>query len=883
MVGVAPVPVVMDPTEEHLAGVRNAAPGDLMSKAATDNFRAELLGQVEESSSWNKHGVEFGSSLVSGIGGTAYWAIAGRCGGGFAGKIVGTALTSGLLRLGVESQLEDIFLDSKEHTTKKEKFLWGVVDGFAGVVGTAAEARASQSYARKLGTDYLGVGISEGLAATAGRKAVENSLEAKFRMNAVRGVTGGAAGGLAWSLPHELYNHGSELDTIEGRSNLTRSVLLGTILGGVAGTVMSTSITALTNARDLSGYAAASLRGDAGLTKVRLLHFNDLHSSLLGDEATLSQLVTKTDQLRLDAKNRGLTALVFDAGDNFSGTPEAGLSEVGYIETRAINEHMQVDAFVPGNHVADRGNAEVDVAGWVGVIDRIGGELKRELPAVAANIEAVDFPGFSGPEGVLYRPYRVLEVKGPNGASERIGVVGLVTEELVLAANRGDLKYIDAQGAANRWIAHLNKPVSEGGEGINKVILLSHLGRNEDLKLAQNVKGVSYVISAHSHDAEPVIVWGKNAATGWDVPVMQAGSQAKWLAQADLTFRADGAADKYRTFGRLHPIDRTIEHHPGTRQFLLDKLGPVAELENVKLDAVVGATFNMDGIRGSEGRQTELGTLICKAMLDGVNRRLPAMNVARAEQGLKPLEQIPIILKLTGEVREALPAGVPSQRQIAKMFLNTGSVERETREMVSVAVTGQELERILNFGLADFPKPIHLKATDSGWPKVTRVLREVFGDYPDEPFHDYRGYFLQTDGLKYRMDLSKPVGARVDGIKVIDPSTGNFVPAESGQTYRVLTYNYPLEQWNKNGIFGAKLQAASEQAARQHVQAEPIRLSQVTLMSEWLERQGTVSPALYLSDNITNITPGRWQPMVRPRPLSVIGAFEAAAQERSKD
>jgi len=846
-----------------------------------NNFQAELMGQAQESgTSWTKLGVEFSGSLVSGIGGTAFWAIAGRGGFGLATKVLGTAATSGLLRLGVESELEDIFLDPKEHTTGKEKFLWGMVDGFAGVAGTAAEARAAQWYGKKLGTAYLGPGVSDGLAATAGRKAVENSLDPKFRMNAVRGVAGGATGGFVWGVPHELYNHGDELGTKDGWSKFGRSLLLDTAFGGVTGGVLSTSITALANAKDLTMYAAASIRGDAGLTKVRLLHFNDLHSSLLGDEATLSQLVTKSEQLRSDAKQKGISSLLFDAGDNFSGTPEAGASDVGLVETKAINKYMKVDAFVPGNHVADAGNAEVDVDGWVRVIKQIRGEL-GDIPGVAANIELPGHPGFSGPTGTVYRPYRIVEVTGGNGASERVGVVGLVTEELVNAAKRGDLVYLDAEREATRWIGHLNTPKSEGGEGVNKVILLSHLGRNEDLRLAQNVKGVSYIISAHSHDAEPVIVWGKNAATGWDVPVLQAGSQAKWLAQSDLVFKPNGAADKYRTVGRLHEIDKSVPHHPATREFLLRELGSMTELENQKINATVTGIFDMDGVRGSEGRQTELGTLISKAVLDGVNRRIPFMTSSGVE--FKPLAPIPIMLKHTGEIREALPAGVPSMRQVAKMFLNTGSVDRETRELVVVSMTGKELESALNFGVADFPTPIHLKQGERGWPKVARAIKEVFGDYPQEPFHDYPGNFLQTEGLKYRMDLSKPVGSRIDGIQVVDASTGNFVPIDKAKSYQVLTYNHPLEKWNKNGVFGFALRVGGEQAVRKHVQAESIPLSQVTLMAEWLERSRVISPLQYRSDNIVNLTPGRWEPMVKPRPIATIGALEVGATAWSKD
>jgi 5'-nucleotidase/UDP-sugar diphosphatase len=541
---------------------------------------------------------------------------------------------------------------------------------------------------------------------------------------------------------------------------------------------------------------------------------------------------------------------------------------------------MGADAFVPGNHVADAGNAEVDIDGWHRAIMRIRTELNRDIPGVAANIEVPKYPGFAGPEGEIYRPYRVVEIPGAGGQTERVGVVGLVTHELTDAAKMGDITYLNPEKSAEQWISHLNKPVSEGGEGINKVIVLSHLGRNEDVSLARNVKGISYIVSAHSHDAEPVILWGKNAQTGWDVPILQAGSQAKWLAQTDLTFKPTGAADKYRTFGQLHRIDSSVPHDPAIRDFLHQNLGPMLDLENHKLPAeVVGGSFHIDGARGSDGSQTPLGYLISKGVKEGVNRRLPALNQIRAQEGLEPLEPVTIMLKHTGEIREELPQGVPSVRSVAKMFLNTGSVERETRELAIAKLSGDELQKVLNFGVEDFPRPMHIQE-ERGWSKVARSFKDIFAGPPETPHHDYPGNFLQTDGLRYSIDLSKPPGARVSNIEVLDAATNQYVAVDPSKEYRVLTYNHPIEKWNKNGVFGPELKAAGEQAIRQHVDAQSIPLSQVDLMSEWLENHPRIAPSDYVSDNITNLTPPAWRPTVKPTPGTIGGIATDAATDR---
>lgn len=842
----------------NLAAPQNR--GDAVMAEAAMNLRQDLT-HGSAGHSWEKTGAELTGTMAAGIAGSAVWAIAGRTELGIPLRVISTILASGGARVGVQGGIEHFFVPEKEKSSARELFGWGVVDGAAAVAGSAAEARMANWYTKRLGMGYLGAGISESLAETAGKKAIENSLEAKFKFSVVRGITGGATGGFVWGVPHELYNARTGLDTTAGWQHVADSLVKDTMLGGITGGAFAGTITAATNARDVAGYTLAKLTGDAGQTKMQLLHFNDMHSSLLGTESTLPQLSTKVNDLRADAARKGISSKLFDAGDNFSGTPEAGLSRAGYVETRAIND-MGADGFVPGNHVADAGNADVDVTGWYEGIMRIRHELGRDIPGVAANIEVPKYPGFTGPNGTIYRPYRIMEVAGANGQTERVGLVGLVTKELEDAAKDGQIKYLDAETEANRWISHLNKPVSEGGEGINKVIVLSHLGRNEDLALARNVKGISYIVSAHSHDAEPVMLWGKNHQTGWDVPIMQAGSQAKWLAESQLSFKPSGAADKYRTFGQLHRISEDIPHDPKVQSFLEQHLGPMLDLENQKLDASVARPFHIDGARGSAGGQTPLGFLISKAVKDGVNEHLPELNAARAAQGLEPLEPVTIMLKHTGEIREELPAGAPSYRTVAKMFLNTGSVERETRELAIAKLTGSELEKVLNFGVEDFPSPMN--TGERGWAKVSGALKQMFQGEPPAQLHDYPGNFLQTDGLKYSIDLSKSPGQRVSNIEILDGATNQYRPVDPNESYRVLTFNHPIEKWNKNGVFGPELQSAGEAGIRAHVDAQSVPLSQVDLTIDYMNKAHILDPSAFNSDNITNLTPPSWRPTVRP-------------------
>jgi hypothetical protein len=186
---------------------------------------------------------------------------------------------------------------------------------------------------------------------------------------------------------------------------------------------------------------------------------------------------------------------------------------------------------------------------------------------------------------------------------------------------------------------------------------------------------------------------------------------------------------------------------------------------------------------------------------------------------------------------------------------------------------------VLNFGVSDFPTP--MQTGERGWARVSSGIKQMFSGEPAAQLHDYPGNFLQTDGLKYSIDISKPPGQRVSNVQILDPATNTYRPVNPDETVRVLTFNHPIEKWNKNGVFGPELQAAGEDAIRAHVDAQNVPLSQVDLTIDYLKKNAILDPSAYLSDNITNLTPPAWQPTVRPT-VGTIGGIATDGQ-REKD
>lgn len=830
---------------------------------------------------------DIAGSLSAGIVGTCVWSLSSKSKYGLAAQVIYTALSAGTTKVAVKSGFESVLLPSEYHKTSSTDFGWGIVDGFAGVAGSKVDQMASAAYTRRLGYRYAGRAIGAEMAATVGEKALTNSIRDRIALSAVRGTTGGMAGSFVWSVPHALHHNSEKLNTMEGWRNVGGEVSVNTLVGTAFGGVFASGITTVANGRDIYRYARGAVQGDRGVTRIDVLHFNDTHSAIIGEQASLPQLATEANRLRAQSAAQGRNSLLFELGDNYSGNVVAGYTKTGLVETKAV-QIMKPDGFIPGNHVADAGMGKVDIKGWVDNMRSLRQEL-GELPAIATNLEVPGVAGIVGETGI-YKPYRILEVAGKSGAKEKIGVIGLVTEELEAVADRA-IQYRPHLEAAERTIAKLNE------QGIDKIIVLSHLGRGKDVELATQLKGkVSAIVGAHSHDIEPVPLWIRNAHNGSDIPVVQAGSKSGWLGELNLAIKTDGTADKYRTFGRLHEIHSGIKPHPEMKAYIESQIGDVASLAQKTYPAKITEPFSMQGVRGEDGRQTALGSLVSKGLLTEVNERLPQVNEQRALLGLQPLQPLQIMLKHTGDIRESVVPGTVDHLKLSNVFINTGTAERELNELCTIRVTGDQLKRILSFSTHDLaPAPV----ARTGF---LQDLRSLFSGRKSIDAHDYSGNFIQPEGIRYSFNRALPADKRILSVEVFDRATNKFVPLEGSKTYEALTLFHPVDKWGKTGlltrnrldpnyhsaenwVFGKEMMSAE---ARALVNAQPVKLSQVDMLAAYLQRQGTVSPKNFVApETIRDLTPKPWVPPLKPAFFPVIATpsgdvFTGNASQRNK-
>ncbi len=215
---------------------------------------------------------------------------------------------------------------------------------------------------------------------------------------------------------------------------------------------------------------------DRGLV---ILHCNDTHSHFEAEHSQRNlnhggviERAAFIDSVRnAEGEDR---VLLLHAGDFSQGT--SYFTELqGEFEIEIINI-LKYDVVTLGNHEFDNG------------IEALTERLKklRTTKMVCANLDLSPFE--------LDRyvdPYAILVKNGI-----KVGVIGLEAElkGSVSATISDRIPQLDNTEVVNKWAEHL-----KNSEGCQLVIVLSHLGYEEDQTLVPSIRNVDLVIGGHSH------------------------------------------------------------------------------------------------------------------------------------------------------------------------------------------------------------------------------------------------------------------------------------------------------------------------------------------------------------------------------------------------
>jgi len=452
-----------------------------------------------------------------------------------------------------------------------------------------------------------------------------------------------------------------------------------------------------------------------------ILHVNDFHGSLQptrtgadrpeeGGAARLAALV-KTE--------RTPTTLFLAAGDLMQGTNLSNLF-AGRPVIEAFNL-MGLDAAAVGNHEFDDGQPALSERA-----------AEARFPFLAANIAG------DGP----WQPTLIRKV-----GSLRVAIFGLTTEETPVAThprNVQGLVFNNAVETARTLVAEL-RPQAD------LIVALTHLGAEEDEKLAAAAPGIDVIIGGHTHTRI------EKPATIGETLLLQAYERGVFLGRLDLEVtKGKVLAHRYR----LLPVTAAAGEDPAVAALVAAYLQQSGD----KMNEVVGtAAVDLEGGKEAmRSRETTLGDLVADVMREAAGADVALIN--------------------GGTIRAGIPAGPVTVGAIYNVlpFDNW---------LISFAVTGKELRESLETGVA------RVEVRDGGFPQVSGMSYTFDPEAPagsrivavsvgGAPLEETRRYVLATHDF---------LAAGGNGYTVFaghDP-----VYNDSGRTLRVVL----AEWWRQRG------------------------------------------------------------------------------------
>jgi len=251
--------------------------------------------------------------------------------------------------------------------------------------------------------------------------------------------------------------------------------------------------------------------------------------------------------------------LLLDSGDTWHGTVvPVRLAGTPVVE---VMNAMNYDAMVPGN---------VEMFYDQETIEKLLASAK--FPIVVANLYDTEWDERASLPNT--QPYIIKQVNGL-----KVGIIGMTYHWMSKVSDQ-------PQWSFGLRVEEVQADVDQmrSTEGVDLVVMLSHMGWKVDEKYAELVSGIDVIVGAHTHDTlyRPTLVYNKKSNR--DVIIVQCGSHGKLLGQLDLTV-AGGQVTVFEQ--TLFPIrSRKITADPEIASLIEKFRAPYRE----ELERVIGKT-----------------------------------------------------------------------------------------------------------------------------------------------------------------------------------------------------------------------------------------------------------------------------------------------------
>lgn len=505
------------------------------------------------------------------------------------------------------------------------------------------------------------------------------------------------------------------------------------------------------------GCAQAPNDREPATFELTVAHVNDHHSNLLPHQGTkisvmghdyevetggFARVVSQIDAIR--AANANVLAL--HAGDAITGTLFYTIFN-GEADAALMNE-VCFDAFALGNHEFDNGDA-----GLKHFLDSLALTQDCRTEVLAANVEPEVGVSPLTPKTRWdsFKPYTIFNVGG-----EKVGLIGLDIAIKTKNSSQPDAStmFADELETAQFYIAELQS------QGIHKIGLLTHIQYKNDLRLAEALPAVDFIIGGDSHTLlgdyagyglpavgpYPMQVLNTDGAP---VCIAHAWQYSQVVGELQMTFSGDAVAS---CGGEPHLLvseaaPNAVKNLPGFT---------AVEKDAAAQALLVGYQDSLD-----ELTQTNIATVderLCMKRMGpmtiedcGLGRQSDVHAVV-ADAFLASAPQADFALQNGGGVRTDLNAGALTIADAYRLlpFANT---------LVEIQITGAQVKQVLE-------QAVEYALSDSG----------SDGAYP------------HGAGIRFDVDISAVNGERFSNLQV--KTDAGWQTMQPEQTYTMITNSF---------------------------------------------------------------------------------------------
>jgi 2',3'-cyclic-nucleotide 2'-phosphodiesterase (5'-nucleotidase family) len=431
--------------------------------------------------------------------------------------------------------------------------------------------------------------------------------------------------------------------------------------------------------------------------EILVLHTNDQHGHYLPERAPwldgepeIGGTVLLDQYIRGARQSHGAErTLLLDGGDLLSGTPLTDM-EVRGSKGGAMLDVLEIlgyDAWAIGNHELDKGWQNTSAFVADSKVQVLSANLVKESGGMA-------FPG-QAPSKI----YTLGDVT--------VGVIGATTEGMDYLVSSRAFEGLDIEPVLDT----VGPEVARLRPQVDLVVLLTHIGVEEDQAIAEAVPGIDLIVGGHSHTYQtPAIQTGST----W---IVQAGSYARSLGSLQIRVGDNGGIESLEyTLVDLVPAAAPSDPRPEVEAMVAQYDEEIRSFYDVEIGSCA-ETLTRDYYR-----QSPLGSW--------------ATDMMRAETGAE------LAMYNGGGLRSDLPAGPIQRRDLYNIF-------PFGNEVVTFQISGTELMALLlaNVMAAEEESrgAIQVSGTSLVWREVMSAPEVVKIEVNGQPLEPERLYTVATN------------------------------------------------------------------------------------------------------------------------------------------